>query len=86
MKKDIASRINVFINLSIFGLLVYLAVMVKDLHTEMVNPEGFMKPAAVTQIELDASNKLKSGKDKLQSNIIDLLNKAMDEAKAKEVQ
>ena len=45
-----------------------------------------MKPAAVTQIELDASNKLKSGKDKLQSNIIDLLNKAMDEAKAKEVQ
>ena len=50
MKKDIASRINVVINLSIFGLLVYLAVMVKDLHTEMVNPEGFMKPLAVIRL------------------------------------
>jgi len=86
MKKDIASRINVVINLSIFGLLVYLAVMVKDLHTEMVNPEGFMKPLAVTQIELDSTNKLESKKTQMQSSIIDLLNKALDEAKAKEVQ
>ena len=86
MKKDIASRINVIINLSIFGLLVYLAVMVKDLHTEMVNPEGFMKPLTVTQIELDSTNKIESQKSQMQTKIFEILNKALDEAKTKEVQ
>jgi hypothetical protein len=44
MKTD---KINMIINFSILGLLIYLAVAIKDIHKEVVNAEGYMKPAMV---------------------------------------
>jgi len=74
MAKDIASRINVVINLSILGLLIYLAVMVKEIHTEMVNPEGYMKPAT-----FELQQKINS-KREMQDKVVTLLNNALDNA------
>ena len=37
-------KINMVINLCIFGLLIYLAIGVNDIKKEVIWPEGYMKP------------------------------------------
>ena len=68
MKTD---KINMIINFSILGLLIYLAVAIKEIHTEMVNPEGYMKPAMAMGYNDSAE---------LEHNIRTFLNNVLEEA------
>ena len=59
--------------------------MVKDLHTEMVNPRRIREILGCNQIELDPTNKSNPKRPQMQTKIIDPLTQALDEAKVKEV-